>query len=133
MENEGGAGSMGIWAQHRYAPPLSCARTHHETRGQVVAKSSSPWVVYLSNSVTGNCDGPLSKAPRSSHLFSTQTPLPSNYCLVRMDFGATTPVLFYSRSSCSKIHGGRLRDPGDNEDHKRRQIVSEEPLYLRDI
>jgi len=53
-------------------PLLSCARTHHETRDQVIAKSSSPWVLYLSIAVTGNGDGSFSKAPRSSH-FSPHT------------------------------------------------------------
>jgi hypothetical protein len=78
---------------------ISCARTHHEARGQVVAKSSSPWVVYLSISLTGNRDGSLSMAPRSSH-FSPHThththPSPLQLLLrSRMDFGATTPFLF---------------------------------------
>jgi hypothetical protein len=62
------------------APSLAPAPT---TRPE--AKSSSPWVVYLSISVTGICDGSFIKGAAEFPFFSTH---PSNYCLVRMDFGS---------------------------------------------
>ena len=108
-------------------PLLSCARTHHETRDQVIAKSSSPWVLYLSIAVTGNSDGSFSKAPRSSHFSPHTHPSPSQLLLGSDGFRRGDTVLVSSRSSRSKINGGRLGDSGDNEDHNRRQIVSEEP------
>lgn len=95
------------------------------------ANSSSPWVVYLSISMTGNGDESLSKAPRRSYfsphgLFSLQL----YYCSVRMKFGAATPFLF-SVPRARKINGGLLGGSGDNEDYNRREIVSEEPHRCR--
>jgi hypothetical protein len=70
--------------------PLSCARTHHEARGQVVV-AMGRLSVYLQRQATlmdhyqRRCGVPN---------FLPHTPLPSNYCLVRLDFGAATPSLF---------------------------------------
>lgn len=45
------------------------------------AKSSSPWVVYLSISVTGICDRSFIKGAAEFPFFSTHTPFPSNYSI----------------------------------------------------
>ena len=114
----------------RYAPSLFAP---HPPRGPRPScrQSSSPWVVvYLSISVTGNCDGSLSKAPRSSY-FSPQTPtlLPTTNTVLLGSDGLRRgdTVLVSSRLIvCSKINGDR----GDNEDRNRRVIVSEEPFIV---
>jgi len=67
------------------------------------------------------------KRRRGVRIFLHIHPSPSNYMLGSDRFRRGDTVLVSSRTSCSKINGGRLGDSGDNEDYNRRQTVSEEP------
>jgi hypothetical protein len=108
--------------RHGARPPLL---RPHPPRGPRPSRRRHGSSICLS-SATGNFDGSLSEALRSSQ-FSPTHPFTLQLLLGSAGFRRGDTVLVSSRSSCSEINGGRLGDSGDNEDHSRRRIVSEEP------